>query len=150
MQATIVVSAAIVEDDRVLLVQEGKPASHGLWGLPGGRVEAGEPLEDAAVREVFEETGYHVETVGMTRVLRYISQLGFHCVRFNFVARRIGGEARVDGTEILAMRWFSFGELALLGDDRMRTPAIARAVLADVRDARFFPREIVLDALSAG
>jgi 8-oxo-dGTP diphosphatase len=51
------VSVALVREDRVLLVKRGFAPSRGLYAFPGGRVEAGETLEQAARRELFEETG---------------------------------------------------------------------------------------------
>jgi ADP-ribose pyrophosphatase YjhB (NUDIX family) len=148
MHASVIVSAAIVQDGKLLMVQEGKEHCRGQWGLPGGRVEPGEPLADAIVRELREETGYEIRVVGMTRVLRYISQLGYHCVRFNFVGEVAGGAPAIDGVEILAMGWFGFDEIAAMPDESLRTPAIAREAIADLRDGRTFPVDIVLDALA--
>ena len=51
------VSVALRRDDRVLLVKRGRAPSAGLFAFPGGRVEPGETLEEAARRELFEETG---------------------------------------------------------------------------------------------
>lgn len=50
---------ALVYDEsaRLLLIQRGQEPALGLWSLPGGRVEPGETLAAAVVREVFEETG---------------------------------------------------------------------------------------------
>lgn len=53
------VSVALVRENRVLLVKRGFAPSRGLYAFPGGRVEADESLEDAARRELFEETGLH-------------------------------------------------------------------------------------------
>ena len=49
--------AVVIRDDQVLLVQRANPPDAGLWGFPGGKIELGETLLDAAARELFEETG---------------------------------------------------------------------------------------------
>lgn len=51
------VLAVVVEGDRVLLVRRANPPDAGLWGYPGGKVDWGETVEDAALRELAEETG---------------------------------------------------------------------------------------------
>jgi 8-oxo-dGTP diphosphatase len=147
VQATLVVSAGVVRDGRLLMVQEGKEHCRGMWGLPGGRVEQGERITDAIVREVFEETGLEVRIVGITRVVRYFSQLGFHTVRFNFVVEASDGELVIDGTEIIGAAWMTYDEIADMADEQMRTAGIARQVLDDIREGRVYPVEIVLDAV---
>lgn len=51
------VSVAVVRGERVLLVRRARPPSQGLYAFPGGKVETGETLEQAARRELLEETG---------------------------------------------------------------------------------------------
>lgn len=53
--------AAVIRDGQVLLVRRTNPPDAGLWGFPGGKIEHGETIEAAAVRELFEETGVRAE-----------------------------------------------------------------------------------------
>ena len=56
----LAVGAVAVVDDRLLLIRRGHGPAAGEWSVPGGRVEAGEPVEAAVVREMAEETGLPV------------------------------------------------------------------------------------------
>lgn len=64
-ETTIVpaVSVAVMRDRAIMLVRRGRAPSKGLYAFPGGRVEAGELLDDAARRELLEETGIAVGTL---------------------------------------------------------------------------------------
>lgn len=61
----VAVGAVCVRDGRLLLVRRGRGAGVGLWSVPGGRVEHGELLHDAVVRELREETGLHGTVTGL-------------------------------------------------------------------------------------
>ena len=57
MTPEVCVGAVVVVDDDLLLIRRGRGAAQGEWSVPGGRVQPGEALAEAVVRELAEETG---------------------------------------------------------------------------------------------
>jgi 8-oxo-dGTP diphosphatase len=109
------VGAIIIECDQVLLVKRGQAPLAGEWSIPGGLVEVGETVRQAAVREALEETGLTVgvgELLGVyDRVLRDADHRArYHYVLIDFLCRKIAGELRAadDADEA---RWFTRPEL---------------------------------------
>jgi 8-oxo-dGTP diphosphatase len=103
---------------RVVLVKRGHPPIQGQWSIPGGVLEVGEFVRDAALREAREETGLIVEPGELLgvfdRVLRHADgRVQYHYVLVDFLCRPVGGElcAASDAVEV---RWFTREELPAL------------------------------------
>jgi len=67
----VVAGTIAMEDGRILLTRRAIDPAHGKWTFPGGYVEWGEPVESAAVRETYEETGLTVDLGGLVGVYSY-------------------------------------------------------------------------------
>jgi ADP-ribose pyrophosphatase YjhB (NUDIX family) len=111
----LAVSAAIIRDNRVLIVQRAKPPSGGLYTLPGGVVETGETLHEAIRREVLEETGIAIEPVALAGHRDIIARdadgrVARHFVVLAFASRWISGEPAVN-EELAQARWMQPSEL---------------------------------------
>ncbi len=57
----------LFKDEKVLLVRRANPPDVGRWGFPGGKIEHGEAIKDAAVRELYEETSIVSKSMGFSR-----------------------------------------------------------------------------------
>jgi 8-oxo-dGTP diphosphatase len=104
------VGGIVFVDGKVLLVERGKPPLEGLWSLPGGLVETGERLEDAVVREVFEETGLRVAAHSLATVFERImpdaaGRAEYHYVLVDFYCTLLGGDVRA-GDDSSRAEWF--------------------------------------------
>ena len=93
-------------EGRVLLVRD---ADRG-WSVPGGRVEWGERLADACVRELREETGLEVRVVELAEVFERIEP-ELHYVIHDFLIEVRGGDLAA-GDDALEAGWFTFGQVA--------------------------------------
>lgn len=112
----LAVSAAIFRNGKVLVVRRARKPALNLYTLPGGVVEAGEPLADAVVREVREETALEIEPVRLAGHREVIARdtegrVERHFVIMSFAARWRGGEP-VLNDELDDARWLDPPELA--------------------------------------
>ena len=109
------VGAIVVDEGRALVVRRGKEPLKGHWSIPGGAVELGETLREAAAREAREETGLMVEAGEVLEVLDSIyrdpeGRTRFHYVLVDFVCRRLGGELRA-ASDVSEARWITLEDL---------------------------------------
>jgi len=114
-QPLVGVGAVIIENDRVVLVKRAHPPIQGQWSIPGGMLEVGELVRDAAIREAREETGIVVEPGDLLgvydRVLRDAqNRVQYHYVLIDFLCRPVGGELRA-ASDAAEVRWFMREEL---------------------------------------
>ncbi|QIG44254.1 (deoxy)nucleoside triphosphate pyrophosphohydrolase [Nocardioides anomalus] len=106
MQLQLVVGAAVVRAGRVLAARRTAPASAaGRWEFPGGKVDPGETLEQALVREIGEELGV---TVRLDRWLAGEQPIGAYVLR---VALCVLEHGEPTPTEHDRLRWLAAGEL---------------------------------------
>ena len=119
-------SVVIDDEGRIALVLR---RDNGLWALPGGGMEPGESIEDAAVREVKEETGLDVEVTGLVGVYtnpNHVMKYDDGEVRQQFslcyTTRLLGGELRFDSesTDIAWVPPERLGELPMHPSMRLR------------------------------
>lgn len=115
------VDAVIIHEGKVLLIRRGQPPYEGHWALPGGFVEYGEEVEDAAVREAKEETSLDVSLIGLLGVYSAPDRdPRHHTVSVAFLAepaRPLRADEARGASDAAAAEWFPLDELPDLAFD---------------------------------
>ena len=109
------VSVCVVRDGLVLLVKRANKRAFGMWSLPGGHVEYGEPVREAALRELEEETGIKARIVRLLDCIDVIQrsrsgEVETHYVLSVFGAQWVSGTA-VAASDVSEVRWVRPGEI---------------------------------------
>lgn len=110
------VTAIVIEDGQILLLDQDTESDRS-WSLPGGKVEPGETLHEALVREVREETGVEVRVGDLLYVCDVTAA---NVVHLTFVCEQVGGELGaftpgVDSRPIRSVEFVKLAELPALG-----------------------------------
>ena len=111
----VAVGAVVFKDECVLLVRRGQPPAEDLWAIPGGGVEIGETLREAAERELLEETGIQIRALKPIYTFDVIDRdtdgkVRFHYVIVDLAADYVDGEPQ-PGDDALEARWVSAKEI---------------------------------------
>ena len=114
MNADIRVAVLIEREGKFLLGQEATKIIYGLWNWQQGKVEKGEDLEVAAIREVKEETGFEVELLRKLMIINnpFAGTKEIHV----YLGKITGGEQAYLKEEILDLQWFTKEEIYAMSD----------------------------------
>ena len=122
------VGVVVLGPDGILLVRRGKPPRQGSWGLPGGAQERGETVDEAAVREVAEETGLKIDVLGLVDVVDSIDcdnsgRIQYHYTLIDLLAVVVDGGLNA-GSDVDGVGWFQENDL-----DRLQLWSETRRVI---------------------
>lgn len=123
------VGVVIQKNNSIVLVERGKNPKKGLWTIPGGMIELGELIQDAARREVMEECDLLIELGDVISVVDLISHddsglVQYHYILIDFYAKYVSGELKA-ASDVTKAKWVSKADL-----DNYDIPEITKKVIA--------------------
>ena len=109
------VGVVVLKESEVLLIRRGKEPIRGRWSLPGGAVELGETVRQAAEREILEECSVVIEATEVIEVLDAITRdddgrIQYHYSLTELLAKFVDGVPKAD-SDALEVRWLNVDQL---------------------------------------
>ncbi len=132
--AITAVGAVLIKNNTILLIKRGYPPKENYWAIPGGVIEAGETIYDAAKRELEEETGLLAEPLGVIAIsqaiLRENNRVRFHYIIIDvlFDQNTIRGFLRPGG-DAVDVAWISLNEVLSKDDVTLSTKRLVRSIV---------------------
>jgi 8-oxo-dGTP pyrophosphatase MutT (NUDIX family) len=138
----VTVATIIEQDNRYLMVYEEADGQK-VYNQPAGHLDPNETLQEAAIRETLEETGWTVELTGVVGVNLYTAPSnGITYFRTTFIAKALSHDSqRQLDTGIIEAVWLSYEEL-VARKHQLRSPMTLQ-IIEEYRAGRRFPLEVV-------
>ncbi|MFX0058632.1 MAG: NUDIX hydrolase [Candidatus Hodarchaeota archaeon] len=113
------VGILLIRNQTLLLVKRKFNPDAGYWSIPGGHVDLGEKVIDAAEREGFEETGFKVRVIKLAGIIDKImydtkGKIEYHYVLINYFVEQIEGDPYqqpIPDTDVLEAKFVNFDDL---------------------------------------
>jgi len=110
------VGVVIFKGDKILLAERNRRPNGKMWSIPGGAQELGETAEEAALREIREETDLEINILGLVDVVDVIrrdieGKVEYHYTLVDFYAEWLSGEA-VANDDVSDVKWIRLGKIS--------------------------------------
>jgi len=138
----IVAGCIIKKDNKILMVKEGQKICYGQWNFPAGSVDELETILDAAIRETYEETGCKVKLTGVLPISTIKKLNGESVFHVRFIADIIEENIKVDGDEILDVKWIKMDEIKNMKEEELRGYETAIKTVRDIENKNTYPVEV--------
>ena len=137
----IIVGGLIEKDNKILMVKEAKKRCYGQWNFPAGHLEENESIKEAAIREIFEETGCKVKLNGVLPVEHEFVN-GENLVMIRFVASLEEENIKFNEQEILDVKWIDINEIKKMKKEEIRGYELSLKFLKNYEEKNIYPIEV--------
>ncbi len=139
----IIASSCILNNNKILMVQENKVDIKGLWDLPGGKVKIGEDIKQAVIRETLEETGYNIELNSILLMQNYVTSKGVLLIIYFNAALQDLKQEEFRKDEISNVKWLSLEEIESIPENKIRGGDGIKKIIYNIRNKIEYPIDIL-------
>lgn len=138
----VIAGCLIIRDNKILMVKEAKKKCYGQWNFPAGHVEEHEKITDAAIREVYEETGCKVKLKGVLPISSVDGMEGTTGIMIRFVADIVEEDIKFNPEEILDVQWKKLSDVKNMKQEELRGYDTNIQFIKDYEEGKIYPLEI--------
>lgn len=138
----VIAGCLIVRDNKILMVKEAKKKCYGQWNFPAGHVDEPEFITDAAIREVYEETGCKVKLTGVLPICIVEAKDAEPRLMVRFTAEIVEENIKIDPDEILDVQWLDIERVKNMTEQELRGYDTSIQFIKDFEDKKIYPLEI--------
>ena len=139
----IIASSCVINNNKILMVQENKSDIQGLWDLPGGRVKINEDIKQAAIRETLEETGYNIDLDNILLIQNYITNRGVLLIIYFYATLSDSRQVEYRKSEISNVKWFTLEEIKNIPKKNIRGGDGIDKILYNIENQIKYPLDIL-------
>ena len=139
----IIASSCVIDNNKILMVQENKSDIQGLWDLPGGKVKINEDIKQAAIRETLEETGYNIDLDNILLIQNYITNRGVLLIIYFYATLSGSRQVEYRKSEISNVKWFTLEEIKNIPKKNIRGGDGIDKILYNIENQIKYPLDIL-------
>jgi len=139
----IIASSCVIDNNKILMVQENKSDIQGLWDLPGGKVKINEDIKQAAIRETLEETGYNIDLDNILLIQNYITNRGALLIIYFYATLSDSRQVEYRKSEISNVKWFALEEIKNISKKNIRGGDGIDKILYNIENQIKYPLDIL-------
>ncbi len=138
----VIAGCLIVRDNKILMIKEAKKKCYGQWNFPAGHVDEPEFITDAAIREVYEETGCKVKLKGVLPICMVEAKDAESRLMVRFTAEIVEENIKINPNEILDVQWLDIEQVKNMTEQELRGYDTSIQFIKDFEDKKIYPLEI--------
>ena len=139
------VASVVLNNNKILLIQQSDKSSSLLWNLPFSTVEEGWGLSETVIALTLSQTGFNVKVLKLIKIQNYLNSRKEQNIKFVYLTEVINGSIQKNDLGTKDIQWISLDEILQMPDDKLSDPIRLKTILYFVNEQKFYPLELIKD-----